>query len=482
VEIDSLAGSLSKEQKDQGKETMTTIWKNIATVKAAAYLVSACVLVGCGTPGGPPEPAAANALGGAKDSKWAKPQDGAFIVKKEWWTSMGDPVLDDLIKQATQANIDLALLVDRTRKAEIELKGAKADQWPKLSATAGYSAIYSESLNTDGYSIGAGLGWELDVWGRLSEKKEAQLLEYQATEADWRAGFLLVVGGVSRTYVFIRQLDEQQALHNQTLTIAKTMLELYKQQQTAGVATVDKVAKQRAEILRLDNQLKDISGRRKLLENELALLLGKEPGTVTIKLSPLQSTVKLIDLPKSIEANLLQRRPDLVAAELRVKSTYRMQESMRAARWPRVSIGVGAALTDPTSILASNWVGMIVPKITFPNLDPQTKIRLQLSEVQLETTQKQYKKSVLAAINEVAGAMVELGKHRGQLTNETKRLGEYELIRKTQKSRVEAGVATKVELLGADLDLLAVKQRQLDIYAQLVLDQINLHNALGGGW
>lgn len=441
-------------------------------------VVTVLAFTGCSTPNRAPEP---NTEGPIGPSKWTTPQNGTFVVQKEWWTAMGDPVLDGLIEEATRQNLDLALLVNRLRRAQIELTGAKADQWPKLNASAGYTAVYTESVDLDGYSLGAGLGWELDIWGRLSEKKEAELLEYQATEADWRAGYLYVVSGISRTYIFIRQLDEQHQLHQQTLDVAGKMLALLQQQVTAGVGTSDAVARQRAEVLRLGSQMREIDGRRRLLLNELSLILGKEPGTVAIAPADLRGTLTPVKLPDEIQANLLQRRPDLVAAELRVQSAYRMQESMRAARWPQVSLGVATA-TDPASVFASQWVGLITPRISFPSLDPQTMTRLNLSEANLEAVQTQYKQAVLKAVNEVASSMVTLAQHQDQLADEAARIDEYQSIRASVKARVDAGVATQAELLGADLNLLAVNQRQLDLYGQLLLDQINLHGALGGGW
>lgn len=202
---------------------------------------------------------------------------------------------------------------------------------------------------------------------------------------------------------------------------------------------------------------------------------------MTIEPADLRNTIKALTLPDEIQANLLRRRPDLVAAELRVKSAYRMQESMRAAQWPQVTIGAGGS-TLPPSLLGSQWIALITPQISFPSLDPQTKVRLQLSEVDLESAQKQYKQAVLEAINEVASAMVNLNQHQTQSANEAERLQEYQNIEKNVKVRFDAGIANRVELLGAQLNLLAIQQRQLDLYAQVLLDQVNLHNALGGGW
>lgn len=460
--------------RDKEEKFMQKMYRWFSTMLPAVIIF----LAACTAPNRAPEPSTGQPIG---PSKWTKSQNGEFVVQKDWWSAMGDPVLDGLIKEATSQNIDLALLLDRTRRAQIELMGAKADQWPQLSATAGYTAVYTDEANVDDYSLGAGMVWELDVWGRLEEKKEAELLEYLATEADWRAGFLYMVSGVSRTYITMRQLDEQQMLHRKTLKVSNQIRDLLEQQFKAGVTTSDVIARQRSEIIRLESQLKEMGGRRKLLLNELALILGKEPGTVTIEPTGLQNTIKLIKLPEKIQANLLQRRPDLVAAELRVKSAYRLQESARAARWPEVSIGIGSTI-DPASLYGSDWATIISPRITFPALDPQTKIRLKISEVDLETSQKQYKKAVLEAINELAGAMVTMAQHEVQLSNETERLTEYVSISKTVKSRVDAGVSNRVDLLGSELNMLAVNQRKLDLYGQLLLDQIKLHNALGGGW
>jgi multidrug efflux system outer membrane protein len=270
-------------------------------------------------------------------------------------------------------------------------------------------------------------------------------------------------------------------LHAQTLKIAHEMQTLMEQQVTAGVANADVVSRQRAEVIRLESQLEDIVGRRKLLLNELALILGKEPGSVVIEPADLRNTIKQIELPPTIEANLLQRRPDMVAAELRVKSAYHLQESRRAARWPQVSIGVSTS-TDPASSFASQWIALIAPKVSFPALDPQTKVRLQISEVDLETAQTEYKKALLEAINEVAGSMVKLSQHEAQWASEAKRSKEFEGLRANAKVRWDTGLSNRLDLLGADLNMLAVAQRQLDLYGQLLLDKIDLHNALGGGW
>jgi multidrug efflux system outer membrane protein len=442
------------------------------------FIAVVLCLTACKTLTRAPEPDTGAPIG---SSKWTQAQEGSFVIDKTWWAALGDPVLNELIAEAITNNLDLVLLLDRVSRAEIELFGAKADKWPKLSATAGYTDIRGEDFDSSGYSMGGGLNWELDVWGRLKDKQEAEFLEYQATEADYRAGYLQVVGGITRTYIFLRQLDEQRQLHTQTLGISRDLLNLLTIRQEAGVSTSDELARQRAEILRLESQLEEIESRRKLLLSQLALLLGKEPGTVSFEPAALQETLSLFDMPDEVQADLLTRRPDLVAAELRVKSAYQMQESTRAARWPQVSIGVSAAI-DPASSFASQWVSMIAPKISFPVLDPQTLVDLKLSEVDLQSVQTQYKQAVLTAIDEVASSMVQLSRYNRQRELEQKRYGEYLLMRKAVEIRVGAGTNSKIDLLDSKLDVIAVQQRQLDLYAEVLLSQVEVYNALGGGW
>jgi multidrug efflux system outer membrane protein len=442
------------------------------------FLTAVLCLTACRTPTRGLEPDTGDPIG---SSKWTQAQDGSFVVDKNWWAALGDPVLNGLIDEAITNNLDLALMLDRVTRAEIELFGAKADQWPKLSASAGYTDVYSENFDSSGYTVGAGLSWEMDVWGRLKDKQEAEFLAYQATEADYRAGYLQVVGGMSRTYIFLRTLDEQRQLHTQTLGISRDLLNLLTIRQESGVSTSDELARQRAEIFRLESQLEEIDSRRKLLLSQLALLLGKEPGTVALEPAALQETLGLFDMPDEVQADLLTRRPDLVAAELRVKSAYQMQESTRAARWPQVSIGVSTAL-DPASAFSSQWIALISPQISFPVLDPQTLVDLKLSEVDLQSVQTQYKQAVLTAIDEVASSMVELSRYNRQRELEQKRYAEYLLMRKAVEIRVEAGTNSKIDLLGSKLNVIAVQQSQLDLYAEVLLSQVEVHNALGGGW
>lgn len=413
------------------------------------------------------------------DSKWVKPQSGDFAIKKDWWKAMGDPELDRIIDESISKNLDMALLVNRVRSAEIELKGAQVDEWPTLSATASYTNVTGDDFNSEGTAIGAGLSWEADLWGRLSQKKQAQLEEYRATEADWRAGYLMVVNGVAKSYITIRRLDEQSALHNKSLEYANEILLLYKIQQEAGLVASDTVATQQAEIHRLEGQLKEITRIRQLVVNELALLSGASAEALKLEPANLRSNINPVDLPETIAADLLIRRPDVVAAELRVKSAYSLQESTRAARWPKVSIGV---FGQQSSSMSSSWIGLILPKISFPALDPQTKIRLQLSEEALLAARNSYKKTVLSAIREAADSVVNLNRHQEQLDDEKKRMEQLEVARKAVNDRVVAGLATKVELLLEELKLLAADQRQLDLYTQILIDQTQLHSALGGGW
>ena len=425
----------------------------------------------------------------AADSKWVKPPGGEFVIKRDWWQAMGDPALDQLIGQATTDNIDLKVLVGRVGKAELELTGAKSDQWPKLSATGGYSDTrtmrYSQTTDTvkREFFVGTGLSWELDLWGKLEQKKEAQWAAYQASEADWRACYLTLIAGLTNAYFSARQLDEQRQLHHQAIATAEEVLKLYRRRQQEGVESGESINNQQAEILRLKRELNELDRQRQVTVNELAFLLGKPAGNFSLPDAALRRNVKLIGFPKELNANLLERRPDIVAAELRVRQAYHLQEASRAARMPSVSIGLNIDMANAAmSALAQNWTATIMPSITFPFLDPNTTVQLKLSEADVQEGCEYYKKTVLNAIKEVENALINLRSHLEQLDLEQQRAAELQTAREKVQVRLKEGVISQLEVFENERSLLDANQKGLELYATVLQDTVTLYNALGGGW
>lgn len=423
------------------------------------------------------------------DSKWLEPRSGETIIKKDWWKQFGDAEFDAIIDGAVATNIDLKILVTRLEKAGITLTGAEADAMPKFNAGVGYvdSRAMNHSRTTGTVSrttkIGLSASWELDFWGKVKEQNSAQFANYKASESDWRAGFLTLVANLSRTYVSIRQLDEQLGLHGRSLVASKEILGKLKIQLEGGIINKEDLGNQEAEILRLSREITELKRRRQLAVNELAYLMGKPAGSITLTPADLRKKMTLIKLPKEIKANLLERRPDIVAAELRVKKAYHLRESARAARWPSISLGISANLSSAAlSTLTQNWSASLLPKIDFPVLDNSTKVRLKISEIDAREAREYYKKTVLKAIKEVDNACINIRNRSEQLEIERKRINKLQESLRLAKVRLEGGIISKLELRQLEREHLGAQQKGLDLYAQLIKDMVDLHNALGGGW
>lgn len=419
------------------------------------------------------------------ESRWTGQQSGTFMVSKDWWRQFGDPELDRLINIATSENLDLANLIANIKLAQESLALRRADGMPTFSAAGSMTYTQQETagVSVDGEQLDVGLqmGWEVDIWGRLQSLTEAELREVQATEADWRAGYLVLVSNLTSSYVRLRQFEEQKEIHREALARNRDILKIYQERFRLGRDTPDQVEFQEAEVLRLTNELEELNRQRSLEELTLAELLGRTPGSFTLKESRLRGVIKAFSIPDDLTVNLLERRPDIVAANLRVQKAYKLEESAQAARLPRVSIGGSAGLTQvsnrPQTLIAS-----IVPQITFPVLDPATRSAANIKEIEVELAQNNYKQIVNQAIRETLDSLANYASHQVQLQNESTRVRKLTQAHQRVELRFTQGKTSRLEVLDSERQLLGAQQGELSQYARVVQDLITLHTALGGGW
>jgi outer membrane protein TolC len=234
-------------------------------------------------------------------------------------------------------------------------------------------------------------------------------------------------------------LEEQQEIHSRAIGWAKEALAVFERQLAHGLITRDATTAQKAEVLRIEREIEELRRQREIEINNLAVLLGKMPGTFAMQPASLRGRVRLPDVDTGVSANLLERRPDVVAADERLSAAYRITESRRAARLPTISLGLSggasAGFGNPTA-----FFGSFLPRISFPALDPQTKIDLKLSEVDLEEARDRYTQTVLRAVQEAENAIIDLRSRRSQLDTEHQR---RELLTRSMQdvdARLKAGI------------------------------------------
>lgn len=420
----------------------------------------------------------------AWSSQRGLPVAPAEMIAPDWWKQFRDPYLDGLVERALGASFDLKILAARIRVAGAEIGEARAGALPSLEAGAGASFEKSTGQDfTKQFNLGTQVNWEIDVWGRVAKGVEAQTAEFNATEADWRAGYLTLVSDVSTTYFQILQFDEQARQQEQALAKNREILATYEAMLQQGLLPQTRVLQQRAEINRLSNDLIEIGRLRGLAGNALATLLGTPAGEFAVPAGALRERVQLPTVPEGLPSEILKRRPDIVAAEYRVLVAYDLVGQARLAQLPSISLtGRGGTASFALNSLLKSFTFGLLPSINFPIFDPAVKARLKTSEARTEVAEQTYRRVVVAAFEEVENALVNLDAHRRQrveLQQQSERLG---IVAAQVEAQLREGTVSQLEVFEAGRTLLASQLALLANHQQILSDTVTLYKALGGGW
>jgi NodT family efflux transporter outer membrane factor (OMF) lipoprotein len=452
--------------------------------RIGAALTLACWLAGCTGLGGPeyqrPEVA-------AKDS-WSQPQgvtvSAEATIQPDWWTGFGDPYLNQLIERAIADNIDIRILAARSGVAQAGIDQASAGLLPTLTGGAGTDTTkVTGSPQSTKYSTGAEASWELDVWGKVRKGVDAQEAEYQASEADWRAGYLTLVSQVGSAYFQIRQFDEQMETQRETIERNREILAIYQGMYEEGLVPNTQVLQQQAEINRLQNQLLELQRLRKLTENSLATLLGMPADTLHVPRASLRRAVAPLQVPAGLPSDLLARRPDIIAAEYRVLRAYNLEGQARLARLPSLSLTgrAGKAAFSLADLLDTTTLGLS-SLLSFPIFDPNVRARIKVSEAQTQVVEEEYRRTVITAFEEVENALTNLAARNAQREELASRREKLTVVSDQVYAQLDEGLVSQLEVFEVERSLLDSEQQMLANHWQILTDTITLYKALGGGW
>ncbi|NQZ57317.1 MAG: efflux transporter outer membrane subunit [Lentisphaeraceae bacterium] len=420
-----------------------------------------------------------------QESLWLKGSASQYKVDENWWSHFNNEELNKLIEMALADSADLSVMHQRVLLAEQQVKAGQAAMRPvnDLSVSNSYSKNNKSNNVSTQFKTSASLSWELDIWGKLSKLQKVALADYKVSEAEWRATCLKVIAQTTQYYFQLRQYDELLMIHQQALGISDTVQRHYQNRVDGGLENDEKAKSQLAESLRLKANMSDISRQRALSLNQLAIILGQLPGTFQLPQKTLTASTSFIDLPEKISANLLENRPDLIAAELKIKSAWYNKEVARAAKLPEISFVLSGELSAETiSKLSGNWLALFMPKIRFPALNPQADINVKTQRINLQIRQKEYRQAVVVAVGEVENSLINLAQRKKQYLIEVRRLNTLKEAQQKSQERFNEGLITPLEVLNYQQQILTSKQQILSLYSLLLSDSVTLHNALGGSW
>ncbi len=420
-------------------------------------------------------------------STWTTPPQTVSAneaISPQWWSQFGDSDLDSLVTRAIAGNLDLKMLAARISVAKAQIAEVRAGALPSADIGAGSSLqkTTGQPLSKQ-HNLGTQVSWDIDIWGKVEKGVQGQTAEFHATEADWRAGYLQIVADVSTTYFQIRQLDEQIEQQQHALAKNEQILTIYETMRSNGLISDTEVLRQRAENNRLNKDLVELHRARDVTQNALATLIGVPAGELKVQPDPLRDRVQIPVVPAGLPLDLLARRPDVVAAEFRVLEAHDLMGQARLAQLPSVSLtGQAGTASFAISDLFKAFTFGFMPTINIPALNPGVRAHVKTTEAQIKVAEEDYRRTVIAAYEEVENALVNLEAHRRQREELQKQVDQLQVVSAQTEAQLEVGVVSQLDVFENERTLLTAQLALLATHEQVLSDTVTLYKALGGGW
>jgi len=430
--------------------------------------------------------------GAPAEYRFAQPNESASIADLPWWQVFKDPVLQDLIRAALQNNQDLALAVARVDESRANVGIAKADFYPQISAQvdAAYgrpiSREFNPSADTSGrYSASLGLSWELDLWGRIRNSRDAALADLFATEDGRRAVVLALVSGLAQAYLELRSLDLELEIARSNTQTRQGTLDLFEARARRGIASDLEVNQARSDLAFTRAAIPETELQIAFKEHQICVLVGRAPGTIS-RGAALVDTPAPPQIPLGVPAQLLERRPDVLAAEQGVIGAGKRVGVAVADRLPTLSLSgfIGLQAASLSNLFGSNAVAGSVGGGIFAPIFQGGRLASaeEASRARLDQSVAAYKKAVEVALQEVADAAAGIHKLREARVAHDDQVKAITIAARLALLRYQGGVSSYFEVLDAQRQLfdaqLGLARSRRDELVSVVL----LYRALGGGW
>jgi NodT family efflux transporter outer membrane factor (OMF) lipoprotein len=438
-----------------------------------------------------PEIEIAPAYKEAGEWKPAQPQDD--LDRGKWWGIFGDPQLDALLKQVEISNQNVLVAEAQFRRAQAVVTASRAAYFPTLDADASIVRSRSPTGVIGGTTAGRILtnrsaslstGWEADLWGRLRRTVESGEASAQASAADLAAARLSAQAELASDYFQLRILDAQKQLLDDTVTAFQKSLDLTKNRYDAGVAAKVDLVQAEAQLKSTLAQAIDTGVQRAQLEHAIAILIGKAPAEFSI--APVPLAVAMPRVPMGLPSELLERRPDVAAAERRVAAANAQIGVAKAAYFPSLTL---SASYGSRSADASQW--FTVPS-RFWSIGPalaQSIFDAGLRRAQTEqaiaaydATVAEYRQAVLTGFQEVEdnlAALRILGEEAEVQEGAVRAARESVLLTTNQ---YKAGIVSYINVVTVQTTQLSNERTAMGILGRRLVAAVTLVKALGGGW
>jgi len=416
------------------------------------------------------------------------------VVKTNWWEIFADPELNALELQVDVSNQNVAQAEARFRQARALVQAARAAYFPTVTVGLGVTRSQPSATVNPGpakvtnafteHSLPIDVSWELDVWGRIRRTVESAQANTEANVADLEAAKLSARAELAQDYFQLRSLDAQKQLLDTTTVAFQKSLDLTNNRYNSGVAS-------RGDVLQAETQLKttqaqaiDIGVQRAQLEHAIALLVGKAPADLSVSSTPLATSPPAI--PAGVPAELLQRRPDVAAAERLAAAANAQIGVAEAAYYPTVSVNVQGGFESSSLAKWFSWMGRFWSAGVSAS---QTLFdgglrgaNVDQSRAAYDATVAAYRQTVLTGFQEVEDnlAAQQILANEAQAQDEAVQAAQQSLA--VTMNQYQSGIVSYLNVIVAQTTALTNQRTAVDILGRRLNASVLLVKALGGGW
>ena len=415
---------------------------------------------------------------------WKVAQPSELSSSVSWWSLYQDASLADLLKQLETSNQNLRAAEAAWREARALVGGSRSALYPNATGQVGTSRTGNDQGVNKSNEVALGLSWQLDIWGQVRRQVEASEANAQASAAEWAGVRLSQQSELVQNYLQLRVIDEQMRLLDATVKAYQRSLQLTENRYKAGVVTRADVSQALTQLKNTQAQRLDLDWQRARYEHAIALLVGSTPNAVQV--ASVETLPQLPVLPMDVPSALLERRPDIAAAERQVMAANAEIGVAETAYFPDLTLSAsggyrGSNLADWISMPNRFW--SIGPQFAMTLFDAGLRrSKVEQAEARYDQQVARYRQTTLQAIGEVEDALVQLNVLAEEIQVQREALAASQDTLRLTENQYQAGMVDYLAVTNAQTIALNSQRTLLNLLGTQLTASVQLISALGGGW
>jgi NodT family efflux transporter outer membrane factor (OMF) lipoprotein len=417
---------------------------------------------------------------------WVRAAPADTLTRGPWWELFNDPVLNDLASRVEISNQNVAAAVAAYTQARALTAEQRASLFPNVGLDVGANRSGGRDQPTRGsYQVNIGASWEPDVWGRLRLGVDRARSGEQASAADLAAARLAAQGELAVNYFGLREADLQRITLRETVAGYQRSLQIARNRYDVGIVARTDVLQAETQLANAQADLLTTERQRAQFEHAVAVLVGRAPGNFDLPVDPnWRPVVPLV--PFDVPSTLLQRRPDIAAAERRVQQANAQIGVARAGYFPSLRLNGSAGLSAASIgdlFSASSLVWAVGASLAQTLFDAgATSARVDSAKGALNEAAARYRQTVLSAFQDVEDQLVALRVLEQQQVLREQAWRAAELVEQQVLNRYRSGLVGFTEVVTAQASAASARRSLVQVQSDRQVAAVALIQALGGGW